>query len=170
MQGLCERIPCLSVDLDYICEVLDCAWETENRHDSYVVKVVNTSSKTVGHLPKKISSTCPLFSGLLQGYWHSWVISRFSLKWCHNYIFIGCLKRVLSSMKDHFETANQTTIRRMFKLMVNRHFSHPHSIYTIIHVLPCRKSSLTQKLQQTNFWHMPDNDESFYRRLFGAIR
>ena len=41
-------------------EVLVCARETGNRHDPFSVKVIK-SATIVGHLPKRISSTCSLF-------------------------------------------------------------------------------------------------------------
>ena len=50
-----------SIWTPFVGELLDCARDTGNRHDPYAVKVVNTSRETVGHLPKKISSTCSLF-------------------------------------------------------------------------------------------------------------
>ena len=41
-------------------EVLSCDRETGNRHDPFSVKVIK-SATIVGHLPKRISSTCSLF-------------------------------------------------------------------------------------------------------------
>ena len=41
-------------------EVLLCARETGNSHDPFSVKVIK-SAMIVGHLPKRISSTCSLF-------------------------------------------------------------------------------------------------------------
>uniref|UniRef100_A0A1X7TR33 Uncharacterized protein n=1 Tax=Amphimedon queenslandica TaxID=400682 RepID=A0A1X7TR33_AMPQE len=44
----------------FIGETLSCARETNNRHDQFAVKVMK-SGTIVGHLPRKISSTCSLF-------------------------------------------------------------------------------------------------------------
>ena len=41
-------------------EMLSCSRETGNRHDPFSVKV-KKSATVVGHLPKKVSSTCSLF-------------------------------------------------------------------------------------------------------------
>ena len=41
-------------------EILTCQHEMGNAHDPFAVKVVQ-SKNIVGHLPKKISSTCSLF-------------------------------------------------------------------------------------------------------------
>ena len=43
-------------------EMLQCSREVGNAHDPYAVKVIKTACGTiVGHLPKKITSTCSLF-------------------------------------------------------------------------------------------------------------
>ena len=41
-------------------EVLQCSREVSNVHDLFVVKITKDGT-IVGHLPKKISSTCSLF-------------------------------------------------------------------------------------------------------------
>ena len=41
-------------------ETLSCCHELANMHDPFAVKVMKADA-TVGHLPKKISSTCSLF-------------------------------------------------------------------------------------------------------------
>ena len=42
-------------------EILCCSRELGNRHDPFCVKVVKEQIGTVGHVPKKISSTCSMF-------------------------------------------------------------------------------------------------------------
>ena len=45
-----------SIWTPFVGEILQCARETQNRRDSYAVKVVNTSQETVGHLPTRLVS------------------------------------------------------------------------------------------------------------------
>ena len=42
-------------------EILCCSRELGNRHNPFCVKVVKGQIGTVGHMPKKISSTCSMF-------------------------------------------------------------------------------------------------------------
>ena len=46
--------------MPFIGETLSCSRETSNLHDPFAVKVLKTD-KIVGHLPKRISSTCSIF-------------------------------------------------------------------------------------------------------------
>ena len=43
-----------------LCEVLHCSCEISNVHNPFAIKVTKDGN-IVGHLPKKISSTCSLF-------------------------------------------------------------------------------------------------------------
>ena len=49
-----------SIWTPFIGETLSCSRETSNLHDPFAVKVLKTD-EIVGHLPKKISSTCNIF-------------------------------------------------------------------------------------------------------------
>ena len=92
-------------------ETLSCSRETSNLHDPFAVKVLKTD-EVVGHLPKKISSTCSVF--LRKGGTITCRVSgerRYSKDLAQGGLEIPCLLR--------FDSDNDTLISKMKKMLDN---------------------------------------------------